>query len=253
MLIDTHCHLGDPKFDGDRVEVILRAREAGVDHIVVIADSAESADLAIALAGEFGLSATAGVHPHVASKWSDTTMAKIKQWVAEEKVVAIGEIGLDYHYDFSPRDVQRAVFRRQLELAEEANLPAVIHSRSADSDMAAMIRDSRATIVMHSFSSGPEVLTAGMDRDAYVSFSGMITFRSWSDVEAVRVVSGNRLLVETDSPYLAPVPHRGKRNEPAFVVEIAKRLAEMRDMSYEEISLSTTENAIRCFGMRIDN
>ena len=180
-------------------------------------------------------------------------MAKIKQWVAEEKVVAIGEIGLDYHYDFSPRDVQRAVFRRQLELAEEANLPAVIHSRSADSDMAAMIRDSRATIVMHSFSSGPEVLTAGMDRDAYVSFSGMITFRSWSDVEAVRVVPGNRLLVETDSPYLAPVPHRGKRNEPAFVVEIAKRLAEMRDMSYEEISLSTTENAIRCFGMRIDN
>jgi TatD DNase family protein len=167
-------------------------------------------------------------------------------------VVAVGEVGLDYHYDLSPRDVQRAVFETQLELAVRHELPVVVHSRSADDDMIEIIRDTDATVVLHSFSSGPKLLAVGLDRDAYVSFSGMVTFKSWKDLDAVRAVPANRILVETDSPYLAPVPHRGKRNEPAYVVHVAERVAEIRGVSFEQIARETTQNAIRCFGTMVD-
>lgn len=251
MLVDTHCHLTDSKFDDDRELVIKRAKDAGVSQIIFIGDNVKSSSRAAVLAEEFGMAATAGVHPHEASKWSDEARAQVAALLDQEAVVAVGEVGLDYHYDHSPRNVQRSVFEEQLELAEEFDLPVVIHSRDADSDVASMVGASNATLVLHSFSSGDEVFQAGMDRDAYVSFSGMITFKSWSDLNSVRSVPEDRILMETDSPYLAPVPFRGKRNEPAYVVEVARRMAEIRGISFEMMSEITTRNAARCFGSRV--
>jgi TatD DNase family protein len=166
-------------------------------------------------------------------------------------VVAIGEAGLDYYYDNSPRDSQRRVFAAQLELAARLGLPIVVHSRDADDDMVALLRDSDATVVLHSFSSGQAVLQAGLDRDCYISFSGMVTFRSWTNEDAVRAVPSGRIMVETDAPYLAPVPHRGQRNEPAFVAQVAAKVAELRDVAADELARQTTANASRCFGPRV--
>jgi TatD DNase family protein len=251
VLVDTHCHLGDALFDPDRDDVVERARTAGVRHVVVIADSDGATLKAMELASHYGLSATAGVHPHVASTWNDAVARRIECAVADPRVVAVGEAGLDYHYEHSPRDVQRMVFAKQLELAALVSKPIVVHSRSADHDMVAMLRDSNATAVLHSFSAGPDVLQAGLDRGDYISFSGMVTFKSWSDLEAVNAVPRNRILVETDAPYLAPVPHRGKRNEPAFVLHVAAKLAELRGIPSDELGAQTTANAARCFGPRV--
>ena len=252
MLVDTHCHLGDARFDSDLSVVVERAIASGVGHSIVIADSAPATEQAIDLAKAHGLSATAGVHPHQASSWTPEIAAYIERSLIDPVVVAVGETGLDYHYDLSPRGVQREVFAAHLELAASHELPAVVHSRSADDDMVAMIRDSEATLILHSFCSGPDLLAAALERDDYVSFSGMVTFNSWKDADAVRAVPANRILVETDSPYLAPVPHRGKRNEPSYVVHVAEKVAEMRGVSFERMSRETTENAIRCFGERVD-
>jgi len=252
VLVDTHCHLGDTRFDSDRSVVVERAYASGVGHSIVIADSAPATEQAIGIAKAHSLSATAGVHPHQASTWNPDIAVLIERSLGDPVVVAVGEAGLDYHYDLSPRNIQRAVFETHLVLAARLELPIVVHSRSSDDDMIAMIRDTDATIVLHSFSSGPELLAAALERDAYVSFSGMVTFNSWKDVDATRAVPANRILVETDSPYLAPVPHRGKRNEPAFVVHVAEKVAEIRGVSFEQIARETTENAIRCFGKRVD-
>lgn len=251
MLVDTHCHLGDPRFDDDRGAVVERAGKMGVGHIVVIADSAPATAQAIELAATYGLSATAGVHPHEASTWSPQIAAEIERALSDPTVVAVGEAGLDYYYDNSPRDVQRKVFAAQLELAAQHGIPIVVHARDADADMAAMLRDSEAAVVLHSFSSGPDVLRAGLDKGYYISFSGMVTFRNWDDAEAVRAVPSNRILVETDAPYLAPVPHRGKRNEPAFVAHVAAKAAELRGETAERMAQQTTANATRCFGPRV--
>lgn len=251
MLVDTHCHLGDALFDTDRDDVVERARTAGVRHVVVIADSEGTTLKAMELASQYGLSATAGVHPHVASSWNEAVACKIETAVADPRVVAIGEAGLDYHYEHSPRDVQRMVFAKQLELAARMAKPIVVHSRAADDDMAAMLRDSLAKAVLHSFSAGPTVLQVGLNRGDYFSFSGMVTFKSWTDLEAINSVPANRILVETDAPYLAPTPHRGKRNEPAFVSHVAAKLAELRGIPSDELAAQTTANAARCFGPRV--
>ncbi|MDH5644177.1 MAG: TatD family hydrolase [Gemmatimonadota bacterium] len=252
MLVDTHCHLGSKKFDTDRALVVENARTGGVGHVVVVADAVESTRLAVKIAKKFNLSATAGVHPHEAKTWDDSTEDFLRASLSLEEVVAVGEAGLDYHYDFSPRHKQQDVFRRQLALGSQFGLPVVIHSRSADDDMVSALRETDAGYVLHSFSSGPKLLRQGLDDGAYISFSGMITFKSWDDLEAVRAVPLDRVLIETDAPYLAPVPFRGKRNEPAFVAKVAERLAEIRDESLEEIETATTENALRCFGPRIN-
>ena len=254
MLVDTHCHLGDAAFDPDRAEVIRRAAAAGVRHVVVVADSVVATDRAIDLAQALGLSATAGVHPHVASSWNSEVAARIEAAAAHPAVVALGETGLDYHYDHSPRADQRRAFEGQLHLGARLHKPVVVHAREADADMADMLatlgRDAPA-IVLHSFSSGSRVFEAGMGVGAYLSFSGMVTFRNWQHQDAVRGSPADRVLVETDAPYLAPVPHRGARNEPAFTVEIATRVAALRDQSLETLMTQTTENAVRCFGSRI--
>ena len=172
-------------------------------------------------------------------------------YVGDPAVVAVGETGLDYHYDHSPRSDQREAFVAQLELASERRVPAVVHSRACDDDMVAMLGDTDATIVLHSFSSGPALLQLALNNRYYVSFSGMVTFRSWRDDDAVRAVPADRLLLETDAPYLAPVPHRGRRNEPAFVTDVARRVATVRDVSLEDLVAETTANAARCFGNRV--
>jgi TatD DNase family protein len=253
VLVDTHCHLGDSAYDADRAEVAVRAWEAGVSHVVVVGDARESSDRALELArGNARLSATAGVHPHVASAWSPEADAWLRERLHCPEVVAAGEMGLDYHYDHAPRDTQRRALGAQLALAAEAGKPAVIHSREADDDMMAILREHSATrCIMHSYSSGDALLEVALELGHFVSFSGMITFRSWHQDAAIRRVPKSSLLVETDGPYLAPVPHRGKRNEPAFVVRVAERLAAVLGCSVPEIHQLTGHNARRAFGQRI--
>ena len=249
MLIDTHCHLADPDYDADRAEVLTRAWAAGLARIVVIGASQESAERALALAaGEPRLSVTAGVHPHDASAWSEATPVWLRAALRRPEVVAAGEMGLDYHYDHSPRPQQRSVFEAQLALAREAGQPVVIHAREADDDVAAVLRaHPDVPAILHSFSSGPGLLRAGLDLRHYVSFSGMVTFKNWRLDQAVRDVPLDRVLVETDGPYLAPVPHRGKRNEPAFVRHVAERIAAVRGLPVDDVIRASAANAARVF------
>jgi TatD DNase family protein len=253
MLVDTHCHLADPAYDSDRAAVLDRAWAAGLAHVVVIGESPAASDRAIALAeGHERLSVTAGVHPHDAATWSPDAATWLRERLRHPGVVAAGEMGLDYHYDHAPREVQRAAFEAQLALAAEAGKPAVIHAREADDDVAAILRSRPdAVAILHSFSSGPGLLRAGLVLRHYVSFSGMVTFRNWRLDHAILETPLDRLLIETDGPYLAPVPHRGKRNEPAFVLQVAERIATVRGLPTDEVIARTGENAARVFGLRL--
>jgi TatD DNase family protein len=249
MLVDTHCHLADPAYEPDRSAVLARAWAEGLARVVVIGESRAAAERGLALASEEPrLSVTAGVHPHDASGWSAEAREWLEPMLGRPEVVAAGEMGLDYHYDHSPRDAQRAAFEAQLILAREAGKPAIIHAREADEDAAAMLRDHPdVPAVLHSFSSGPGLLRAGLDLRHYVSFSGMVTFKNWRLDAAILETPLDRLLVETDGPYLAPVPHRGKRNEPAFVRRVAERIAAVRGLPTEELIAVTAANAARVF------
>jgi TatD DNase family protein len=192
---------------------------------------------------------TAGVHPHDASGWSDTAAEWLRGALRRPEVVAAGEMGLDYHYDHSPRASQLAAFEGQLALAHEAGKAVVIHAREADEDVAAVLRaHPQVPAILHSFSSGPGLLRAGLDLRHYVSFSGMVTFKNWRLDHAILETPLDRILVETDGPYLAPVPHRGKRNEPAFVRHTAERVAAVRGLPVEELIAATAANAARIFG-----
>lgn len=253
MLVDTHCHLGDPAYAADLGEVLARARAAGVGHVVAVGEDPEAAARALDLARAHpGVSATAGLHPHAASRWDAGSAAWLEGALAHPEVVAAGEMGLDYHYDHSPRDTQRAVFDEQLGIAARAGKPAVVHAREADRDVAAILNNHPgARVVLHSFSSGASLLEAGLALGHYVSFSGMITFRSWAADDLVRRVPPDRLLVETDGPYLAPVPHRGRRNEPAYVGRVADRLAAITGLDAGACIALTAANAAHCFGPRL--
>jgi TatD DNase family protein len=250
MLIDTHCHLADPDYDADRADVMARAWAGGVARIVVIGASRDSAERALALAAsEPRLSVTAGIHPHDASGWDDEARDWLRATLRRPEVVAAGELGLDYHYDHSPRVAQREAFEAQLGLAREAGKPVVIHAREADDDVAAVLRaHADVAAILHSFSSGPGLLRAGLDLRHYVSFSGMVTFKTWRLNQAILDTPLDRILVETDGPYLAPVPHRGKRNEPAFVRHVAERLAAVRGLPVDELIRASAANAARVFG-----
>ena len=257
MLVDAHCHLGDGAFDADRDAALARAKAAGVGHVVVIGESVAGSARALELAREApGLSATAGVHPHEAKTWSREAEGRVRALCREEAVVAVGETGLDYHYDHSPRDAQRHAFEAQLALAVELAKPVVVHAREADADVAALLRAWGAripAIILHSFSGSRTVFDAGMELGAYFSFSGMITFKNWNPTVRPSDCPTDRLLVETDAPFLAPVPHRGRRNEPAYVREVAAALAQALGDSLEAIGQLTTENAQRAFGARLSS
>lgn len=254
-LVDAHCHLGDPAFDGDRPAVLARAAAAGVGHVVVIGESLAGSTRAATLAREHaGLSATAGVHPHEAAAWDAAAAPRLRELLQAPELVAVGETGLDYHYDHAPRPAQRAAFEGQLALAADLKKPVVIHARDADDDMAALLRywgGRVPALVLHSFAGSRALFTAGMEVGAYFSFSGMITFKNWRPAVPTSQCPEDRLLVETDAPYLAPVPHRGHRNEPAFVPDIVTALARQRGMSLDELVRQTSENALRVFGPRI--
>lgn len=253
MLVDTHCHLGSEQFAADLDEVLVRAWEAGVGHIVVIGESPAAAARALEIAArDPRLSATAGVHPHDASTWTGETELWLRTALEDPRVVAAGEMGLDYHYDHSPRAVQQEVFDRQLALATEAGKAVVIHAREADEDVITVLRNHpRASVILHSFSSGPDLLQAALENGYYVSLSGMVTFKNWGRDDVVRAVPEDRLLVETDAPYLAPVPRRGKRNEPAFVRHTAEHVARVRGVAPEALIAQTGANAARVFGSRV--
>ncbi|HUE24034.1 MAG TPA: TatD family hydrolase [Bryobacteraceae bacterium] len=246
-LVDSHCHLDDKQFDPDRDAVIARALEAGVERMMAIGTGNGPPDLeaALRLARQHRfIYATIGVHPHDAAKATPETFAAMEALAAETKLLAIGEIGLDYHYDFSPRDVQRDVFVEQLKLAGRAGKPIVIHTREAWDDTLQALREHwSGSGIIHCFGGGPTEARQALDLGFYLSFGGVLTFPKADAVrDAARLTPEDRLLVETDAPYLAPVPKRGKRNEPAFMVETARRLAEVRGTTPDRIAEVTTEN-----------
>jgi TatD DNase family protein len=257
VLIDSHCHLDDEQFDADRDAVIERARAAGVARMLAVGTGKGPPDLeaGIRLAQRYDfIHATAGVHPHDASKAGPETFEALRELLRQRKVAAVGEIGLDYHYNFSPQATQRQVFAEQLKLAREAGLPVVIHTREAWEDTLALIKenwDARIGGVFHCFAGGPLEAEQVLELGFHVSFSGMVTFSKAGQVqEAARVVPRNRLLIETDAPYLAPVPHRGKRNEPAYMALTARKLAGLRGESFEEVADVTSGNFLALFGVR---
>ncbi|MGB9454796.1 MAG: TatD family hydrolase [Bryobacteraceae bacterium] len=246
-LIDSHTHLDDAQYNEDRAAVIERARAAGVERMLAIGTGSGPPDLeaAVRLAGEYPfILATIGVHPHDAAKATEATFERLRALAPHPKVVALGEIGLDYHYDFSPRDVQRAVFSRQLAIAAEAALPVIIHTREAWEDTFDILRrEWRGPGIVHCFTGDATEARQALDAGFHLAFGGVLTFPKAEPVrEAARLTPADRLLIETDCPYLAPVPHRGKRNEPAFVAETARRLAEVRGQAVEEIAALTARN-----------
>lgn len=247
-LVDSHCHLDDRQFDPDREQVIERALAAGVRQMMAIGTGSGPPDLEaglrLARTHPF-MYATVGVHPHDAAKATEETFAGLEALLADQKVLAVGEIGLDYHYDFSPRPVQREVFMRQLSLAHGAGKPVVIHTREAWEDTMAVLREHHAgrAGILHCFTGSPEQAREALDLGFHLSFGGVLTFPKAESVrESARITPDDRLLVETDAPYLAPVPKRGKRNEPAFMVETVRRLAEVRGVTPEDIAHITASN-----------
>ncbi|HEY3934654.1 MAG TPA: TatD family hydrolase [Gemmatimonadales bacterium] len=247
MLVDTHCHLTDPAFEPDRDAAVERMRAAGVSRALVIESQLPALANTLAwVVRHPGLALGTGCHPHDAKLWDAVSRSHLEAAWANPVVRAVGEIGLDYHYDHSPRDVQQDAFAQQLALADALGMPVVIHAREADADVVAILRTHpSAKVILHSFSSGTVLRDAGLDAGWYFSFSGMITFKSWTQLDTVRAIPIDRLLIETDAPYLAPVPRRGTRNEPAFITHTAERLAEIRGTTLDEIAAVTTTNALR--------
>lgn len=250
---DSHAHLADPAFDADREDVLERARSAGASGILCIGESVAAADRARAIAAiQPGVWFTAGVHPHDAAAFDPARDLPQLRALLDAGAVAVGECGLDYHYDRAPRDVQRRVLDAQLALASDTNRPLIIHSREADADTHAMLADAeRAGVlgVLHCFTGPADLAAAAVTAGWYVSFSGMVTFKRWDNAAALAAVPEDRLLAESDAPYLAPVPDRGRRNEPAWVARTVQRLAELRGADPAELGAQTAANARRLFGL----
>lgn len=249
-MIDSHCHLDSAEFDADREAVIERALAAGVEHMMAIGTGNGPPDLeaGVRLAERHvAFFATAGIHPHDAAKAGPADLQRLADLLAHPKVLALGEIGLDYHYDFSPRDVQRSVFIAQMEIAAAARKPIVIHTREAWNDTLALIEQHWTPHaiggIMHCFSGGPAEGRRAIGLGFYLSFGGIVTFPKALDVqEAAKSAPRDRILIETDAPYLAPVPKRGRRNEPALIVHTAQKLADLRGESYEAVCAATSAN-----------
>ena len=253
MLVDSHCHLDFPDFAGELDAIVERAAAVGVGRIVTISTRVWRQAETIAIAERFpSVYCSVGTHPHHAHEELDVGAADLVARTSHPKVVAIGEAGLDYHYDFSPRAAQERGFRTQIAAARATGLPLVIHSREADADMARILEEEmgqgRFAAVLHCFTGSRALAMAGIALGLYVSFTGILTFKKSADLRAIAAeLPADRILVETDAPYLAPGRYRGKRNEPAHVIETARVLAEVRAISFEEVARQTTENFFRLF------
>ncbi|WJV18888.1 TatD family hydrolase [Rossellomorea marisflavi] len=254
MLFDTHVHLNAEQFDEDVEEVIARAKEAGVENMVVVGFDRPTIERAMELVETYDfLYASVGWHPVDAIDMKDEDLDWIEEWTKHPKVVALGEMGLDYHWDKSPEDVQKDVFRRQIRLAKKVKLPIIIHNREATQDIVDILKEEEASEVggiMHCFSGSPEVAKECVDMNFYISLGGPVTFKNArKPKEVAKEIPLKKLLVETDCPYLAPHPNRGKRNEPAYVRLVAEQIAELKEISIEEVEAATTRNAKKLFNI----
>jgi len=250
MLVDSHCHLDFADFAAERDAVVARARAAGVATMLTIGTRLDEFAGVRAIAETYpDIWCSVGAHPHEATDHHAVTAAELAALAAHPRVVGIGETGLDYHYDHSPRDEQARVFRTHIAAARESGLPLIIHAREADDDIARILREEQAERgVLHCFSSGRGLAEAALELGFYISMSGIVTFKSADDLRAiVRDVPLDRLLVETDAPYLAPVPYRGRRNEPAYVATTAAAVAALKGVAPEELARATTDNFFRLF------
>ena len=261
MFVDSHAHIDGPEYDGDRDEMLQRARGAGVDLILNVG-TGDPHSGAFERAAQMGaryeqIYTAVGVHPHDARLYDAAVEEKIRGLLSgEERMIAWGEIGLDFHYDNSPRDVQTTVFRQQLQAARELGVPVIVHTREAEKETVEILRDewqgSNLAGIMHCFSGSDWLAQQCLELGFLISFSGIVTFKKADDLRAIaRDIPLDRLLIETDCPYLTPVPHRGKRNEPAFVTQVAACLAGLRGVIVEEIARSTTENFLRSFQLNL--
>lgn len=259
MFIDSHCHLNHEKFQGDVAEVVERARRNGVGVMVTINTCLEQFDEVLAIARRFpDIYGTVGVHPHDAEKEPDVSVAQLLERASDPLIIGIGETGLDYFYEHSPRDIQQASFRRHIEASRKSQLPLIVHTRDAEADTLAILREEMGKGaypgVIHCFSASRDFAEQALDMGFYISISGIVTFKTAEDLRAtVRMVPLDRLLIETDAPYLAPIPFRGKRNEPALISHTAARLAELKGVSVSELANATTENFRRLFSKAVFN
>ena len=255
MLFDTHTHVNDEQFDQDREEVIKRARETGVSNMIVVGFDRPTIERAMDIVSKNeDMYAAVGWHPVDAIDMTDEDLDWIESLTKDPKVVALGEMGLDYHWDKSPADVQKSVFRRQIQLAKKLDMPIIIHNREATDDIVAILEEEQGKEVggiMHCYSSDWETAKRCLDMNFYISFGGPVTFKNGHLAkEVAKQVPLDRLLIETDCPYLSPHPFRGKRNEPARVKLVAEQIAELKEMTFEEIAKITSENAKRLFRIK---
>ena len=252
-MIDSHCHLAAPEFKDDLDAVLAYAKAAGVERMICIGDTIDESERGVQIAEKYDhIFCTVGMHPHESKEWRAVSGERLREFVhSSKKVRAIGEIGLDYHYDYSPRDVQRDVFRKQLILAKELSLPVVVHCRESVEDVWSIVDEVKPEkLVMHCCSEKWEDVRRFVERGYLLSFTGIATYPKSDEIrKTIASCPLEQLMIETDAPFLAPVPHRGKRNEPAFVVEVAKRVAEIKGLSLEDVDRATTENAIRFFAL----
>ena len=253
MLIDSHCHLDFPDFAAERDAVVERARAAGLKRMITISTRTEAFGSIILIAETYeDVYCTVGTHPHHAHEVAEVSQDSLVALARHQKCVGIGEAGLDYHYDQTPRDIAARVFRTHIAAARQSGLPIVIHARDADADIAAILTDEMGkgafAGVLHCFTSSAMLAEVALSLGLYISFSGVLTFKNSRPLrEIARAVPMDRLLVETDAPYLAPVPYRGKRNEPAFVAAVAQVLADVKGVSVQTIAAETSANALRLF------
>ncbi|MBO8127822.1 MAG: TatD family hydrolase [Peptococcaceae bacterium] len=250
MLIDTHVHLDDEKFDEDREDVIARAREAGVRKLITVGTDLPSSRRAVRIAEQYPfIYAVVGVHPHEAASAGENYLQQIEELAGHPRVVAIGEIGLDYYYNFAPPETQHRIFEEQLVLAGRLEMPVVVHSRDADADTLAILREKAASpVVLHCYTGTWQLARLYLEMGFYISLAGVVTFAKSDELRVVAAkIPADRFFLETDAPYLAPVPKRGRRNEPAWITYTAAAVAEVRGMSPKEVAQVSTANAIEFF------
>ena len=258
MLVDSHVNLHSDKYADDMEDVIAAARDAGVDVMLTISDKLESTDAIKAIADAYDfIWRSVGVHPHYASEHPELTAQTLIEMAADPKVIGIGECGLDFHYEYSDRSAQFPVFKAHIDASRETGLPLIIHTRNADEATMGLLQEEQGkgafTPLLHCYTGGPALAKTALEMGGYVSFSGIISFKNAEDIRQIAIKTPlERIIIETDCPYLAPVPKRGRRNEPAYVVHVAEKLAEIKGVSFEDVAKATTDNFFRLFSRAID-